>query len=125
MFYVLTDEPRRAGAVEFIRSLNLGVKWSVEIKRYVKNRSKAQNRTYWMWLNVISDYNGDKPEDLHDLFKVKFLGIEQKMVMGENLMTPKSTSDLTTDEFAEYMVKVAALAGSLGIVLPMPDDRGY
>lgn len=122
MLFVLIDEPRRQDCISFIKALTLTTKQSVEIKKYKKNRSLAQNRTYWLWLGIIGEFNGDSPEDLHELFKLRFLGHEEKTIMGESVTLVRSTAKLTTLEFGEYLVKVEMLAKQLGIVLPYPDD---
>jgi len=64
-FFILIDEQRRGNCLNFINALNLTTQWSVEIKKYKKNRSLAQNRTMWAWLGIISDFTGDTAEHLH------------------------------------------------------------
>lgn len=125
MFFILVDQKRRENCIAFIGALDIGTRFSVEIKKYQKNRSRAQNRLYWSYLNAIGDFNGDSAEDLHELFKAKFLGYFKKKVMGEEIMALKSTTDLSTVEFGMYLAKVEAVAKNLGIVLPVPDDRNY
>ena len=125
MFFVLNHDVDRVRATSFINELNLTTKFSVEIKPYKKSRSSAQNRLYWSYLTAIGDYNGDTSEDLHELFKGKFLGYFKKRVMGEEIMVLKSTADLNTTEFGIYLAKIEGVAKNLGIVLPIPDDRGY
>lgn len=122
MFYVLTDTARRDHCIGFIRALNPEIKWSVDIKKFVKSRSRAQNRTYWSWLNVLADHTGYDAEELHEVFKMKFLGSKEKIIMGEKVRITNSTTDLTTKEFSDYLGKVEIVARSLNVSLPYPDD---
>ncbi len=47
------------------------------------------------------------PETWHVYFKQRYIGVEEiKMPNGHELRIPKSSADLDTAEFAEYMLKV-------------------
>ncbi len=122
MQFILIDETRRQNAISHIKGLDLKTKWGVEVKPYKKNRSLAQNRTMWLWLGLIADFMGESPEDLHDLFKMQFLGYEEKLIAGETVRRLRSTASLSTLEFQGYMTKIEAVAKELFIVLPYPDD---
>lgn len=125
MFFVIDTKERRTEAAAFVAALTASPLMSVEIKAYKRDRSKAQNRLYWMWLNVIAQYLGYESEELHDVCKVRFLGIVSKDVDGKHLTLPVSTTSLDTAQFTAYLEKVEALGRSMSIVLPIPDDYGY
>lgn len=121
-FFVITDQARKEYCLGYIAALNPEIKWSVDIKKFVKSRSRAQNRTYWQWLHVISDHTGYDTEELHELFKGRFIGFKEKEIMGEKIRMTKSSTALTTKEFSDYLGKVELLARSLNVSLPYPDD---
>lgn len=137
-FFLLIDEQRRQNCIAEISRLDLSRVKSVEIKNYRKNRSTSQNRTYWMWLNTMSDVLGYSSDDLHEVFKQKFLGLEEyvvnvrregkagkAVVLREIMCRPKSTVKLSVGEFSEYLNKVEELAKEMNITLPYPDDFRY
>ena len=77
-------------------------------KRYV--RSDEQNKYYWgVIISILGDNFGYEKDEMHEILKKKF-GI-------------KSTSDLKSPEFKEYINKIIVWAASdLGIALPDPDS---
>lgn len=132
--FILIDETRRQNCMAYLAGLHLAPKTHcVEIKEYRKNRSNAQNRTYWMWLNAIAPESGYSAEDLHEVFKQRFLGLEERVVsftrngkvVREIMCRPKSTAWLTVAEFSDYLRRVEGLAQDMGFVLPYPDDFKY
>lgn len=125
MLFILIDDARRDNCLNYIRGLNLGKRMQVEIKPYRKNRSQAQNRTMWAWINTLADHTGYSPDELHEMFKQRFLGFHHKEIMGETVLIAKSTTKLSTHEFAEYMNKIEAVAAQMGVQLPIPDDYGF
>lgn len=125
MFFILQDDIRLGNCIEYLKRLDLRRKHGVEIKQYRKNRSMAQHRLYWMWVNTIADAYGFQPDELHDHLKVRFLGVKEVTVFGKTILIPKSTTTLSTAEFTEYLNKVEALARELKVILPYPDDLSY
>lgn len=123
--FILIDEKRRQNAIAFINSLNIKAIFSVEIKLYKKKRSLAQNRTYWNWIKTIAEVCGYEKEELHETFKIRMLGYQAKLIFGEPVQLVRSTSKLTTQEFAEYLTKIELLAAEMSIKLPIPDDYHY
>lgn len=129
-FYILIDEQRRQNCMAEIAALNMSKTYSVEIKAYRKNRSSSQNRTMWMWLNALAPDWCHSADDLHEIFKQRFLGLEEKTVnisknghvLRELICRPKSTASLTVGEFSDYLRKIEATALMMGSRLPYPDD---
>lgn len=84
---------------------------------YVTNerpkRTTAQNSYYWgVYLPLISKETGESDLDrLHTLFKGKFLTTNIVEVLGEKVRITKSTTNLSTSEFAEYIMSIEALTG--------------
>lgn len=127
MFFIINTKHRRRECAEFIMHLKASPVMCVEIKPYKNIRSQNQNRLYWMYLNVLSDYTGDTADELHEQFKTRILGVVTKERMGPDgmitLVEPRSTSNLTTTEFTTYLRAIEALAMNLGVTIPRPD--GY
>ena len=122
--FILRTNPDRDGCVAAINALDLVRPWRVEVKRYVKRRTLAQNRAYWGRLgelvDAIADHTGYTSAVLHDVFKdalcppkaVEFPGGWREV---------KSTTLLSTTEMALYFDAVAEWAArEFGIVLDDP-----
>ena len=75
-------------------------------------RSNPANARYWLLLHLISD--NLKPEGeahtaevWHQYFKQRYLGMDEVRLPNKKVIqTPKSSAELDTQEFAEYMAKV-------------------
>ena len=86
-------------------------------------RSTNINRYYWgVVLPIISEDTGHTNEELHSLFKDMFLTKETKKVLGEEVKIVKSTTDLTTGEFMQYLDRISS---HTEIALPNPEEAGY
>lgn len=99
--------------------------YTVQIKRKQNLRSLPQNKLYHLWLRVIEEETGNSSSDLHELFKLKFLAPQTKVVMGEEIEAMPSTTTLSTIEFTEYLDKIKAFMADYGLHLPMPDEQGF
>lgn len=125
MQYILIDNLRRNNAIEYIQLLDITKLYEIIVRPYKKNRSVAQNRLMWDWVEVMADYCGYTKEAMHKELKVKFLGVTEEMIAGELIREPKSTTELNTKEFTDYLREIEILAGEYGVVLPRPDDMAY
>lgn len=88
----------------------------VEIRR--ETRRLAQNARYWAMLNEFSKWwrDGTKrysADVLHEYFKREFIGIKQ---LPHGHIMACSSTDLTIDEFANYMTQVEAYMADAGFV---------
>jgi len=119
MLFVTVNDQVKQRAINEITALS-GI-YDIDVKPHVKSRSTSQNRLMWMWLNLISKETGNDPDDLHNLFKIKFLGTEEKTLYGTKMEIPKSTTKLSTKEFTNYLDRIENLATDIGIKLPHPD----
>lgn len=123
MYFVTRDNEVKQRCMEHIQALD-GV-YRVTIEPYKKDRTNAQNRLMWMWLGIIAKDTGNSAENLHEIFKLKFLSTERIQSLGYDIEIPKSTTKLTTQEFTDYLDKIEALALSIDIRLPHPTDLYY
>ena len=120
--YTLRDERNRNALIEHIAKLSLKRPWTVKIALFVKKRTNPQLALYWKRLHVIADITGNEAEDLHDIFKRKFIAPDVIDLGGESYAR-WTTGKLSTKEMSEFMEKVSAFASiELGIMLPAPED---
>jgi hypothetical protein len=86
-------------------------------------RTKRQNSYYWgIVLKYIAEYMGEREEDLHEIFKAKFLK-SRRQWRGAEMTILKSTTDLTSDEFGVYIDRCIQEGAELGVVVPMADKE--
>lgn len=120
--YLLTDEKMLARLHEHLNALDLSKQWDVTIEPHKKKRSLSANALYHRWLEIIADTTGNGHDDVHEAFKGMFCP-SKEIALGGTSKTVRSTAQLTTQEFKDYMDKCAAFAASdLGILLPLPQE---
>ena len=66
-----------------LNKLPVGKKVWIRIDTREPTRSEQQNKFYWLYLGMISESSGHRPEELHELFKGKFLTLAIKEIYGE------------------------------------------
>jgi len=89
-----------------------------EIKKAKVRRSLNQNN--YMWGVVYKQFaidSGYTPKEMHQILGREFLSYEKN---GEQLI--KSTSDLNTIEFENYMSQCRMLAAEQGVLIPEPNE---
>lgn len=107
---------------DLLRGPLAGHRIQFEIDKRKTKRSRSQNSYYWMYLGVIAQETGDEADDLHEFLKRKLLPPVFKMIRGEEVRLPASTTDLSKADFSDYMDKIAALTG---VPIPDPVAAGY
>lgn len=88
-----------------------------------KKRSRSKEQMGYLWAVVypyIAEHTGHTPEDLHDIFKAKYLRRKRVWRNGDVVIVG-STSDLSTNEMAEFITNIIVEANELGISVPPPD----
>ena len=122
----------------------------VRIDQKQEDRSKAQNRLYWMWMNQWAKRQGTDKDTEHLFFKKQFLARiyhrddvgqyrntfaavkvlkDQKHPMyqqvADGLNELISTTDASVDQFTEYLNDIHAFCNKHGCWLNTPDDLMY
>lgn len=113
-------EGEKQRMAQYVRSLKGDV--SVTVKKRTKPRSSHQNRYYWgVVVALLSEYTGYEHEEMHDALKLLFL---RKPAHAPGLPdTLRSTSDLSTKEFEDYLERVRRWADiELSIIIPLPNE---
>lgn len=92
----------------------------VEVKKFRKNRTDAQNKFWWgVVIDILSKHTGYEPEEMHDAIKIKFMPVERA-----GLIAGKSTARLTTIEFMELIERVQRWAAQdLQCYIPDPSEE--
>jgi len=120
----IRDEASRARVIGVVAGLNLDKPWEVSIAVKKSKRSLEQNRLYHKWAEIIANETGNSHGEICDYFKSEFLPRRFVTVMGKTREVQGSTTELKVAEMTTLLTQVEAFAGSLGIVLPHPDDQG-
>jgi len=94
----------------------------VMVGKEKKTRSIQQNNYYWAYLTIISQDNGDNPDDLHEFLKRKLLPPRIGKVLGKEFQLPTSTTMLSKQEFSDYVRDIEILTG---IPAPSPEEYFY
>ena len=92
-----------------------------EITPFKFTRSNLQNRYLRGWIYTpIAEYSGNTPEEVHSIMGIQFLKAKTSSWKADYI---KSTTSLTTAEFAEYTEKIRNWMASFGLYLPTPEER--
>ena len=123
---ILTSSDK-AKVVEYINKLPETKQYNIEVKLMREKRTVSQNSLYWAWMACIQDETGTNQNDLHEIFKQKFLGCQSRNVRLANeeysIVEGVSTTKLDTKQMTDYLDRIQQFASTeLGIVLPNPDD---
>ena len=91
------------------KEITLFISTSEIISIFAKIRNSDQNAKYWVQLSILEQHTGHSKEELHDIFKYKFLSFD-KMFFDSNYKILKSTTKLSKFEFCEYLNKIQIFA---------------
>jgi|TARA_Y100000034_G_scaffold64432_1_gene77951 hypothetical protein len=98
----------------------------VTVTKQFNKRSLPQNAYYWgVVLPTISEDTGHTVMELHDIFKGMFLPKRAVKFKDKVYHLMGSTTKLSVGGFVEYIERINAEAGSLGIVIPTPEEAGF
>lgn len=123
--FTISDQRGRQSVIDYLNRLpDNGKQFDVTITVYREKRTIPQNRLYRLWLGLISDELGySNRDDLHEVFKMMFIGTKKVEVAGIEQSIPISTTSLNTVGFTQFLERLEAWAESeLGIILPHPED---
>lgn len=87
-------------------------------------RSVPQNRAYFgLAVEAIAKQCNATKEDMHKALAGEFLGFEYvQLPNGKTIRVPRSTKNLTTIRFKEYVEKIQRWAAENGIDIPDPKE---
>ena len=91
----------------------------IEIKPLKNKRTLSQNSYYFgVVLNTIALDTGHTQDELHEVFKKMFLPKKFIEIAGKEIELDGTTTTLSTDEFGQYLDRIIAKAGEMGIAIP-------
>lgn len=99
-----------------------GLDGILTVKKKWNKRSLSQNNYFWLCMEVLAEYTGHTPEEMHVIVKGLYCPKKEVVVGDKKYSIPRGTSDLTKGEFVELMLNVNVMASGLGVVLPDPTD---
>jgi NinB protein len=88
-----------------------------------RTRSSDANHRYWLLLHTIAERlapGGNKysAEQWHLYCKSRWLGCEEtRLPNGKTLLIPKTSADLSSDKFSDYVTAVEAWAAERDVYL--------
>ena len=131
----------------YTQAINEGKPLVVRIDQKQEDRSKAQNRLYWMFLTQWAKHQGTDKDAEHLFFKKQFLARiyhrddvgqyrktfaavkvlkDQKHPMyqqvADGLNELITTTDASVDQFTEYLNDIHAFCNKQGCWLETPED---
>ena len=124
---LMSGAVRQAGIeniARFLAALPEDKRYIVEISERKRTRTIAQNRYLWaVAYEVLRQETGQSREDWHDYFLGEFFGWEEFELFGRKKIKPRRrSSQLTTQEFWEYVEFVQRKAAENGIYIPDPNE---
>ena len=106
-----------------------GKEVEVVVRKKKKHRSGEQNAYYWgVVIDIISGATGFTPQEAHDAMRFKFLNdlTRTDRIRAAELPRVKSTADLTTVEFLDYVAQIQQWASEfLDCYIPEPNEADY
>jgi hypothetical protein len=104
--------------------------YTVIVERRKKKRSNDQNSYYWLLIDMMVQGfrelgNRASKESVHNLMREEFCYEEAvNPKTGEIKRLVKSTTDLSTTEFMDYIEHMKQFSAEwLGVILPDPEDQ--
>ena len=107
-----------------------GKRVQITITKAKKERSNQQNRHYWgvvipILMSALKDLgNIYTAEQMHDILKYKFLKSDKHIKDGEFITEIKSTTELSTTEFMDYIADIQQWSADFfGVEIPNPNQE--
>ncbi len=96
------------------------------IKEEKKDLTASQRNYFHKCVDVISEFNGDKPSAMKLRIKYSVLDLEEVITgEGKKYLAPPSTEDLTREQYSQLIEATLALGQSLGLTMPSAGYFGY
>jgi len=124
-----------AELVAFIRKLPLDKPYKIEVKRYVKERTSAQNRAlFGVAYPPLSQETGFTPDELHDAFCRRYFGTVDTDLCGVLLVKPLRTTTkdengkrdvVGTEVFSKFYDMVQQVGAEAGVFIPDPGPARF
>jgi hypothetical protein len=93
-----------------------------------KKTPRSQQQSAYLFAAVyppIAEHTGYSIPETHEAMKALFLPPRHMSVGDKTVTVAGSTARLTTGEMVEYIDRVVALAGELGVHVQTPEEAGF
>ena len=97
---------RKEELIKYLEGYAPNTWFSLEVLPLGFTNSTSQSKLYHKWKDILADAFGWTTREMHNHLKVYYNG-------------GKSTKDMTTKEWSDFMIKILAWAGEEEIVLPL------
>jgi hypothetical protein len=88
------------------------------------SRSIEQNRTIWMWIEVLRKHHGYTKQEMYDALIEAYSWVyTYRGLDGKPKQKKVTTSMMKVDEMQSFMESVIQHAAEENVVLPMPEDN--
>lgn len=116
-FVVYSMEHLKKAFSEASRALT-GDCFVLTLQREKEKRRNAQNRRYWAVLHEMAEQlDINDVEAWHEWCKRRFIGVKEVTLPdGEIINIGRSSTDLSVQEFADYMTSIEAWAVDHGVI---------
>lgn len=108
-----------------IRQMFSGEQVEITVHKKKKFRSVQENRYYWLIITMLCDQTGYTKMEMHEILKKEFLlATKVNEETGRIYEYVRSTTELSTTEFEDYMEDVRRFGSEeFGIYLPEPNEQ--
>ena len=116
---IVFDEGETERMAQAVRGLE-GKRVELRLGKLKKIRSMSQNKYYWgVVIALFAEHCGYDAEEMHESLKMRFLRKHDGPIE-----TVRSTTDLSIEEFTQYVEDCRKLAAEMGCVIPDPGQVG-
>jgi hypothetical protein len=93
----------------------------VSIEQEKTRRTLQSNAYLWgLVYKTIANETGHSENEIHEIYKRLMLPAKFIKFDGKEIRLPGTTTDLSKGEFSEYVERIKAHAGNMGITIPEP-----
>jgi hypothetical protein len=102
---LIDSTAKRDRAAQWLGRIPVDEAMELSLRPYKPTRSQEQNKRYFKLLELISQKTGHDRDELHDLFKNRFLGTVEIELNGEKHTVLRSSRKLKVAEFNDFMTR--------------------
>jgi len=100
-----------------------GQELEVNLKEWKNSRSLNQNNLMWKWIEIMCPHYANTKKGMYAALINAYAPIYAfQTIDGKTEQTRLTTSQMTTDQMAEFMMLIDQEAAEEGIILPRPID---
>lgn len=129
MKFIIKDQNKQVAKncqKELRRWFESGSDFEVIIQKHKDKRTNQQNRYLWgVVYAIIGEELGYPADEVHELLAKKFIPSHEIEIFGARRIVAKSTAQLSTTEFSQYVEQIRAFVAQYGVLIPDPDPEVF